>query len=534
MATNMPERDMHLSRREVLIATGGALAGAVTLGVPNVSSAASRHPQRGGTLRFATRGDASGLDPHRNTFYLVSSPLAATSQGLLDLNLQAEPVPGVATEWTASPDLRRYTFKLRSGVRFHNGREVDAAAVKWNFERIKNPKTSHPFMRSTLSNLKEVTAVDKYTLRCDLEQPSAAFPSNVVYYPCNLIAPDSADRADLQLVGCGPFKFVKWNRYDVTELARFEDYFETDAQGNSLPYLDGFVGRPKKEDRVRLTSLRTGQVDAIDNMSYSDAQSFPQRYKEEFQTWDVPVLGTSFVYFNMNRGPFTDKRLRQAAAHAIDRESIKNAVFYGRGTTATSFYAPVCPWYTPDARPYPEYDPDKAKFLLRQAGAVGTEVVLQALASYPYIKQTGELVQAMWTEAGFKVRFHIDDSGTLKQRRRDRSFHAESTSSGFRFDPDGWFSRSIMSTSPSTQSHSGFRHAKADRLIVEARQTADKQKRMELYTEIDSIVNEELPLLYIHHMTLMTAGVTNLQGYQPAISGAFSTSGGGIRTAWLA
>ena len=268
-------------------------------------------------------------------------------------------------------------------------------------------------------------------------------------------------------------------------------------------------------------------------MSYSDAGSFPQRYKGEFQTWDVPVLGTSFVSFNMTSGPFTDKRLRQAAAHAINRDAIKEAVFYGRGTTAASFYAPVCPWYTAHAKPYPEYDPDKAKFLLRQAKAVGTEVVLQSFASYPYLKQTGDLVNAMWTEVGFKVRYHIDDSATLKQRRRDRSFHAESTSSGFRFDPDGWFNRSILSTSPSTQSHSGFKHAKADRLILEARQTANKQKRLELYTEIDSLVNEELPLLYLHHMTLMTAGVTNLQGYQPAISGAFSTSGGGIRTAWL-
>ena len=89
----------------------------------------------------------------------------------------------------------------------------------------------------------------------------------------------------------------------------------------------------------------------------------------------------------------------------------------------------------------------------------------------------------------------------------------------YRFDPDGWFSRYFLSTSPSTQEHSGFRDERVDRLIVEARQTADPRKRRELYTEIESLVNEALPILYMHHLTLLEAGSMKLQGYAPAISG---------------
>ena len=100
------------------------------------ADAAQSRPKRGGTLRFSTRLDVTGLDTHRNVVYPVSMLLAATTQGLLDLNLKSEPAPGVASEWTASPDLMTYTFKLRKGALFHNGREVDAAAVKWNFERM--------------------------------------------------------------------------------------------------------------------------------------------------------------------------------------------------------------------------------------------------------------------------------------------------------------------------------------------------------------------------------------------------------------
>ena len=218
------------------------------------AEAGQRHPKRGGTLRFATRSDVSGLDLHRNTIYLVSMPLAAMNQGLLDLDQKSEPVPGVAAAWEASPDLLSYTFQLRHGVLFHNGREVDAEAVKWNFERLQDPKIAHPLARSALENLKDTEVVDKYTVRCHLHQPSAAFPADVVYYPCALMAPESVEQADLHPIGCGPFKFVKWDRNNLTEMVRFENYFETDAEGNSLPYLDAIIGRPKKEDRVRLTS----------------------------------------------------------------------------------------------------------------------------------------------------------------------------------------------------------------------------------------------------------------------------------------
>jgi ABC-type transport system substrate-binding protein len=534
MTRSITGADYDLSRREFLTAAGGTLAGVAALGLVGQAEAAKRHPSRGGTLRFAMRSDTTALDPHRNIHYLVSTPIAATTQGLLDLDLKSQPVPGIATEWEASKDLLTYTFKLRQGVLFHNGREIDAAAVKWNFERILDPKKSHAFTRSALANLQEVVAVDKYTVRCVLKEPSAAFPADVVYYPAGLMAPDSEEQADTNPIGCGPFKFVRWERNNLTELARFENYFETDAEGNNLPYLDGIIGYTKKEDRVRLTALRAGEVHLIDNMAYADAAEFPKKYAGQYQTWDVPTLGTAFITFNMESGPFKDKTLRQAAAHAIDHAALHEAVFYGRGDIATGFYAKASPWHGPGARPWPEYDPDKAKFLIRKAKAEGTTVLLQADTSFPYMQQTGELVQAMWTEVGFKVNYNIYDYAVLTEKRRSGNFHADSMAASYRFDPDGWFSRQLLSTAPTTKQESRFSNEKTDRLILEARGTADKNKRIELYAEVDSIVNEELPILYTHHLTLLEAGMMNLKGYQPAISGPYSTKGAGIRTAWIA
>ena len=534
MRQDTQENKAALSRRAFLAATGGIFMGAAALGLTaGQVNAGQRHPTRGGTLRFATRTDVSGLDLHRNTIYLVSMPLAAMNQGLLDLDAKSEPVPGVAAAWEAAPDLQSYTFQLRKGVLFHNGREVDAEAVKWNFARMQDPKIATPLTRSALENLQETEVVDKYTVRCHLHTPSAAFPADVVYYPCALMAPDSVDKADLHPIGCGPFKFVKWDRNNITELARFENYFETDAEGNSLPYLEALIGRPKREDRVRLTSLRADEVDLIDSMAYDDAVDFATKYAGKFQTWEVPTLSTSFILFNLNKGPFTDKQVRQAAAHAIDHEAIKQAVFHGRGEVAGGFYAPASPWYAHGIESWPAYDPDKARFLLRQARAVGTEVALQALPTPPYMHQTAELVQAMWTEVGFKVQFNIYDEVALNQKRRERDFHADSTAASYRWDPDGWFARQILSTAPATKANSGFHNERADQLIVAARGTADRQKRLELYAAIDSIVNAELPILYLHHLTLLEAGSMRLKGYRPSVSGAFSTRGGGIRTAWM-
>ncbi len=539
MSNDRTEQQTEMSRRSFLASTGGALAGAAAVGLAGKSEAGEPKPGKGGTVRFATRSDALGLDPHRNVMYYVSYPIALTTQGLLDLNPKLEPSPGIAESWDASKDLMTYTFKLRKGVLFHNGREVDAAAVKWNYERIQDPKIGHSFTRSALKNVKEILAPDKHTVVCKLLAPSAAFPANVVFYPCNLMAPDTEEQANTHPIGCGPFKFKRWERYAVTELERFENYFETDAEGNPLPYISEVIGRPKKIDSVRLTALRTGQVDLIDNMAYADAAEFPTRYAGKYQTWDVPALGTAFVYFNLESGPFAysnpnSKLLRQAAAYAVDLEAIDQAVFYGRGDIATGYFPKNSPWHASPEGWKGKYDPERAKSLLKQAKYDGTPIQLMSTDSWPYMQQTGEMVQAMWSEVGFKVQHEISDSAVIRKRRRAGEFHAHSAAGSYRFDPDGWFSRQVISTSPLTKSTSRFRSEKADQLILEGRKTPERAKRLEIYREVENIVNDEVPILYTHHLTLLEAGVMNLKDYRPSISGSPNVTGGGLRTAWMA
>ena len=231
------------------------------------------------------------------------------------------------------------------------------------------------------------------------------------------------------------------------ELVRFENYFETDAAGHSLPYLEGIIGRTKKKTRSA-SPLRAGEVDLIDNMAYTDASSFPKKYVGKFQTWEIPTLGTAFLLFNLEKGPFRDKQLRLAAAHAIDHEAIKQAAFYGRGETAHRFYAPTSPWHMPGLRAWPAYD-DQARAILRRESH-GTTVIVQASLSFPYLQhrrtRTGHVERGR-----FQGDDHLYEDTVLYKKRRDRDFHADVTSSSYRWDPDGWFSRQLLSSAPANK-----------------------------------------------------------------------------------
>ena len=190
-----------LSRREFLTTTGGVVAGAAAAGLAGKAQAGEPKPGRGGTIRIATRSDAIGLEPHRNNYYYVSVPIAWIGMGLLDLTPKLEPAPGIATEWSASKDLMTYTFKLRQGALFHNGREIDAAAVKWNFERIKDPKISSSFVRSALTNttLPLIERIAEMGVEAAVSSdPSLALGANV--WRGNIVCEGVAESLDLPLV----------------------------------------------------------------------------------------------------------------------------------------------------------------------------------------------------------------------------------------------------------------------------------------------------------------------------------------------
>src|SRR5712691_8831135 len=520
-----------LSRRTFLTTTSAALVGAALGGLLPQSEAAKRHPQRGGVLLFGTRLDVAGLDSHRNTQYHVSHPAAALYSGLTVIDQQGNIVPGIAESWEPNKELTSWVFRLRKGVLFHNGREVDAEAVKLNILRSKDPAIGTEWHRGAIKSIDTVDIVDKYTVRCNLSEPDATLPANVLHYPTNLQAPDNFDKASEHPIGTGPFKFVSWTRWSETRLVRFENYWETDAEGNNLPYLDEIIGKPKKEDSVRLTALRTGQINLMDNMAYADVERFKKSYADKYNTRD-PDLGGVFLVFNFRPGPFQDQRLRTAAAHAIDRRAIHNSVFYGQGAMLDQPYPRGNPWHLEGSRSL-EYDPDKAKALLKEARAVGTAIEMVCNANLAYNRESAQVVQEMWNSIGFKVTVKPLDTVPLIEARKKGDFHAEVTGHDYRYDPDGMFGRNLHSKSDFTQILSGWQNARYDRLVEEAKRTLDPAKRKELYTEAWNIVNVELPHFHLHQLTATSVAAKEVKGYTPCAVSPFTYSGGGIRTAYI-
>jgi peptide/nickel transport system substrate-binding protein len=389
-----------------------------------------------------------------------------------------------------------------------------------------------------MRDVEEITAVDKHTLRIQLKNPNGTFLSNVTYYPCNLIAPNAVDQVDTHPIGCGPFKFVSWKRYAKSEMVRFENFWQTDSEGNSLPYLDAIEGYPKKEAKVRLTALRTGEVDLIENMAYADATNFKKNYTADYNTWDIPQVGTGYLAVQTKVGPFAmgaadGKLMRQALAHAIDREAIHQAIFHGLGEKLNGFYGSASPWKMEGIENVKEFDPEKSKAILRKLNVMNQPIAVVARQTYSYMKDTGELVYSMLQEAGFKPTNEIFDNPVLRKKYKKNDYGIDSSANSYRPDPDQWYSVNILSTAPSTMLRTGYKNEAADKLIIEARATRSKAKRKELYTAVEGMINEDCALMYTHSIPLTSAATKKLKGFAPAFAGPFNLSGAGVRTAYL-
>ena len=522
-----------LNRRQFLAAT--AAAGAMATGFPG---AARAMPKRGGTLRYASRADGRGLDPHRNFVYYVSNPMALTTMGLMDLDKSMAVVPGVAESYEASKDLKKYTFRLRRGAEYHNGRTIDAESVVWNIQRMQDPKIAHSLHRSALKNIEKVEADGKELVHFYLKQASAVLASDLVYYPVNLIAPDTPNPDEIPY-GCGPFKFKSWKRYAKTELVRFENYFETGEDGKPLPYLDAVEAYPKKEDKVRLTALRSGEVDMIENMSFFDAPDFAKNETDKFNIWKAPQVGLAHYNIQAKSGPFAmsggkdAKLLRQAVVHAIDRQAVHEAVYNGLGEIAHTFYASESPWHLPDVNKGPEYDPEKTRFILRKLNMQNMPIAVVSRQAYQYMRNGGEILHAMLVDAGFAATYEVFDNPVLQAKYDKDDYGVDSTASSFRFDPNGHYDRWIHSKAAANKQRIGFVSERCDKLIEEAAATADVNLRKEMYTEVDSIVNDECVFIYHHTVPLTGASVKNLKGYEPQLTGGPNYQNGGVRTAWF-
>jgi ABC-type transport system substrate-binding protein len=324
---------------------------------------------RGGTLTFATGADPDSLDPQNTQSNPGEQINRMMFENLVRFNAKMQLEPGLAESWTSSKDGLTWTFKLRKGVKFHDGTPFDAKAAKYFLDRVLGDEK--PFKASLYTPIvQSAEAVDPTTLRVVLKQPFAAFLFNIAHSAGGIVSPAAHQKwgKDLTLhpSGTGPFKFVEWVKGDHVTIER------NDAYWAGAPNLDRIVIKTVREDQARVLMLESGGADVILNIP---TEEIPRLRKDARFTIDsTPTARALYVTFNVAKKPFDDVRVRQALNYAVNKDAIVKELFQNHAQAVSSVVAPLQNGYA--ALPGYPYDPKKAKELLAQAGHPSLKVKL--------------------------------------------------------------------------------------------------------------------------------------------------------------
>ncbi len=487
-----------LARRAVL-AVLTLLAGAA-----GADPVAARTPP--GVLVVAQIAEPKSLDPHAVTAVNDFRILVNLYDGLVryaDGTLQVE--PALADSWTIDDDGRTYTFTLRDGVAFHDGTPLDAAAVKFNFERMLDE--SHPFhgtgpfpLAFFFDAVDAVEAPDRRTVVFRLKQPYAPFLSNLAY-PTGLIVSPAAVRAHGEdfgrhPVGTGPFRFVEWEANARVVVEANPGYWD------GAPKLEAAVFAPIGDANTRVAEMMSGGIDVMVEVPPDNLSAF--REDEAYTVHQQAGPHLWFLILNTREGPFADRRVRRAVNYAIDKQALVENVLQGTAEVAAGPVPPAFAWaYNDQLQPYP-HDPERARRLLAEAGAEGAELtfyVTEGGSGMLSPVAMGAAIQADLAEVGLRVRIETYEWNTFLGKVNPGLGQADMAEMAWMTnDPDTLPYLTLRSeASPENGGfNSGYyANPEVDALLEQARRAVDQDKRAELYRRMQRIVHEDAPWAFV-------------------------------------
>jgi len=454
-----------------------------------VEAEPSKH---GGTLTVGLGAQPSTLNPYGGISGMSGQVLKQSVETLVQLDKETlKPKPLLATGWEI-PDEQTYVFTLREGVKFHDGTDFNADAVKFVFDYILNPDNASP-AASYFDRVESVEIVDDYKVIFHLTEPFAVLLANLdnrgyIMSPTYLqkAAPEELDAAP---VGTGPFKVVEWVRDDKVVLERFADYWD-----DNLPYLDQLVYKITPDDTVKMIALRTGELDIIDTVPATEIEAIKE--DEELVFVGFESTGYRSIYLNCAAPPFDDVRLRQALAWAVDRGELIRLGTLGIGKPA---YGPLAPpqWaFDPNFRPYMR-DLEKVKEILTEAGAPDGFSFTIKVANNPEEIRMVEVLQQQFAKAGIELEMITGEYTALRSTVIAGDYDAfyvgwlggadPDSNTWNSFHSEGWFNW-VKYSNP-----------EVDRLLDEARATSDIERRTELYREAQTIISDEAPMTFLKY-----------------------------------
>ena len=472
-----------LTRRELLKAAGVAGAAAMLPSVPPDVAEAQTTQKR--ELVVAQGGDIAKFDPHfstssneiRWTFNLFDNLVSRHPDGKL--------YPGLATEWKLT-NPTTWTFKLRPGVKWHNGDPFTSADVKYSFERTWDPKVATR-VNTVFTTVEKVEAPDPMTVVFTTKKPDPLLVARAAFYggqivPKKYVEAVGGDQFNAKPIGTGPVRFVSWTKDDKFVLDANPDYF------GGKPDFDRLVVRPIPETAARIAALLKGEVDIITQL--------PPDHGERVNSGNTRVAGALYaglyvLAVNSKVPPLDNPLVKQALSLGIDRDVIVKELWRGRGIVPNSQIAKGDNHYDASLPPL-KYDPKEARERLKKSGYKGEEILIETTSGYTANdKPMSEAIVAMWRDIGVNARVDVLEYSVRAQKNRDKTFKGLwwSDPTSTLSDPDGMFWRLLAPGGPQDY----WRHARFDELGEAARFSVDEKFRGQAYKEMTKIFLEHLP-----------------------------------------
>ena len=493
-----------------------------------VGTGVAEAQKRGGTVVVGNDDDAVGLDPHLSFAFASGNFYEHVYTGLTRFNARMEIEADLATSWEV-PIPTTYVFRLRRGVRFHNGREMTAEDVKYSIDRVRDPKGGSP-IRDTYQSVEAVEVVDRQTVRLRLSKPDGSLLALMTGRASYVVPREEVEKhGNLQkvAVGTGPFKLVEHVPGDFARFVRHDQYYEA-----GLPYLDGFTIKVIKDESSRLAALRKGTVD-LTWIKAVEIEDLARREKALVSA-DTPEARHLYIWLNTKEPPFNNVKLRQAFAGALNRQEIIDTVLLGRGKLTTAIPPATVPYVLSAtdtaALPFYRQDLELVKRLLREAGHPnGFEFTYKTSPHSPDYVPAAQVIQRQLLKAGITMKIEQMEWGALLKNYRERTnFQAMAFARIWYPDPEGYTWDTLHSKGAVNAGH--YANPESDRLLELQSATTDPAKRVAIWGDLQRLWAQDVPIIWPYAMrTRYNVWLPALKGFAP-MANASRVS---LRHAWV-
>ena len=494
-------------KRRDFIKVGAVVGG---LSVLDLRSAKWAHAAQNKVLNIVVQPEPPGIQ--LGIYQNGPSQMIAGNiyDGLLRYDENLTPEPNLATSWEVSDDKLKYTFHLKEGVTWHDGEPFTAHDVVFSADDFL--RQTHARHRTNMDAVESIEALDDHTVVFTLKNPVGPFMGifevgSMPMIPKHIYeGTEYRDNpANNHPIGTGPFKFKEWRKGSYIHLVRNDNYHESE-----LPYIDEVYFHVIPDAVSRAAAYESGRVDVLPGGS---VEYFDLPRITELPDTEVTEKGWEFfsplawMWLNNRIPAFQDKRARQAAMYALDRQAMVDVVMQGYGKVATGPFHSSVLYHTDEGRQY-EYNPDKARELLKESGYNGEKLTMIPLPYGEAWQRIAEMARQNLIDAGFNIELVATDLATRNQRIENWDFDISFTYLYQYGDAALGVSRNYISSAINKGSLynnvEGYENPEIDRLFAEGAIEVDPEKRAAIYEEVQKILCEDVPIAWLFEMSFPT------------------------------